>query len=358
MKKIVVGVLCLLMILSGCKSGEEATGITITREKYDELMAAVAENDKLKTDIEYLEQRLDDYQLKEQGDQASTGSTEGTNDSEVAIEEEVKENKLSPSEIEKLNLSPYVGDYGLYGYKDDGGNVIIEPDFDKASTFDNGQAIIVKGGKSGTMDRGGRILWTNTNTYKSMKVEPVNDVVEGSDFESFIKAYKVALEQRDESFIKDHIDENVKISFGGHSGWSGLTSYWSFDEGSEAFYVVMNATLRYGIVDTSGNGTGYTAPYTFANFPSDGDAFTDLICTGSSVNVRTRPTTDSEVITQLSYDVVKGLEEEKDGWYKFALPDGERGYMSATYLKSPLDYRVIFEKQGDKWVVVSFVKGD
>lgn len=369
MKKLMIGVLVVAMALSGCGSAPSTSGITITKEKYDELMAAFNENKQLKDEIDYLETRLQDYELKDPSETGTltnettdpgttTASSTESGTTNQTINESESATALTPSEIEKLTLSPFAGDYGLYGYKDQDGNIVIEADFDTASDFQNAQATVTKGGKSGVMTKSGLVTWTNVETYKPVKVEPQDDLVEGADFATFITEFREALEARDEAKVREHLAEDIKISFGGHTGWDDLVSYWSIDEGSDAFYRVLNAQIRFGVVDTEGDGSRFVAPYTFANFPESMDMYRDKVVTGSSVNVRTRPTTDSEVITQLTYDVVRTLSGDVDGWTKIQLPDGERGFISTQFLKDPLYYRVVFEKIDDKWMVLSFVKGD
>lgn len=60
--------------------------------------------------------------------------------------------------------------------------------------------------------------------------------------------------------------------------------------------------------------------------------YENLYVTGSTVNVRKEPSTDSEVITALSLNtLVKGY-VEKDGWYYISVNDNTFGYMSIKYL--------------------------
>ena len=122
---------------------------------------------------------------------------------------------------------------------------------------------------------------------------------------------------------------------------------------------MMNTTLKYGAVDTSGGlGNAFTVPYYFENFPSDFDAFSYSVCTGSGVNLRSRPSTDSEVVGQASYQVLKVIERVNDDWYQIQLANGDRAYIYATYLQSPIGYRASFTKVDNTWLLDFFVKGD
>lgn len=368
MKKLTALVVALVMTLTAC-GGQTQEGITLTKEMYDELIEYKVENDRLQSEIEYLEQRLEDLtgQPVSSGD-TNTGqetTTAGTSEVETSTAAEVTtaapddEEAYTAEEIASMNLTLFQDTYGYYGYKNDAGEVIIEAQFDSATTFVDGSAKVTNGGKVGTLAKDGEIRWSSTDSYKKVAVEPRNDVKEGSDFADFLEAYRTALEERDEAYIKAHTHPNVKISFGGASGWDGLTDYWSFDEGSEGFYKMMKTTLSYGAVDTSGGlGNAYTAPYMFTDFPSDYDAFTYSVVTGSDVNVRTRPSTDSEIITKVTYDVLKVLEPENDGWTKIQLPDGTRAYIYSSFLWSPVYYRASFTKVDGTWLLDFFVKGD
>ncbi len=358
----------LMLIISGC-GGQQPEGITLTKEIYDELMEAKIENVRLKSEIDYLEQRLVDLTGKpvaEKDDDQVAETETTTPESETSAPDTTESETESPEdegftedEIAQMTLVLYQDSYGYYGYKNSAGKVIIEAQFDSATEFASGAAIITNGGKRGTIDNKGRIQWSKTDAYAKEVIEPRNDVKEGSDFAKFLEAYRTALDEKDVTYVKAHTHPNVKISFGGHSGWSDLVDYWSLDAGDESFYKMMKTTLSYGAVDTSGGlGNAYTAPYIFTDFPDEFDAFTYSVCTGTDVNVRTRPTTDSEIITKVTHEVLKVLEPEKDGWVKIQLPDGTRAYIYGTYLWSPINYRASFTKVDDTWLLDFFVKGD
>lgn len=374
MKKILGLMMIVLLLISGCGSSTEE-GITLTKENYDALMEAKIENNRMKGEIEYLEKRLDDMTGKGSTESSDTSTTtesptsDGTDTGaateeplEEMDEEEEDENTESgytEDEIAAMTLKLYQDDYGFYGYKNAADEVIVEADFDTATGFSNGLATVTSGGKSGTVSTSGVINWTQIDTYKAAVVKPRNDIDEESSFGKFIEEYRQALLNRDEAYIKAHTHPNVKISFGGHSGWDGLVDYWSIDDGSEAFYKMMNTTLKYGAVDSSGGqGNAYMAPYVFTDFPEDMDAFTYSVVVGSGVNIRMRPSTESEIVTTATYEVFKVLEQEKDGWVKIQLPDGTRAYVYGTYLWSPIGYRAEFTKVDNTWLLQFFVTGD
>lgn len=382
MKKGIMTLIVVMLVLTAC-SEAAVEGVTLTKENYDALIAtqleAQTEIEGLKSEVEYLEKRLEDLTGKpvdgtsstteSQASQASTESTESSESTETTTQveeagpsdqgETLEEGAYSSAEISAMTLSLYEDDYGYYGYENASGEIIIEADFDTATAFVDGLARVTSAGKKGTINSGGLISWTSVDTYSSQEVKPRNDVTEDSSFGKFLSDYREALENRDQAYVKAHTHPNVKISFGGHSGWDGLVSYWSLADGSEGFYRMMKTTLQYGAVDTSGGqGNSYSAPYVFTDFPDDLDPYTFGVVVGSGVNLRTRPTTDAEIIGKASYEVLKVIEPETDDWVKVQLADGTRAYIYGTYLWSPIGYRAKFTKVDNTWLLESFVKGD
>jgi len=59
--------------------------------------------------------------------------------------------------LEAQELKPFKHDtYGLYGYKDDKGQIVVQPLFDYAGNFFEGMAVVAIGGKWGYIDRTGK----------------------------------------------------------------------------------------------------------------------------------------------------------------------------------------------------------
>ena len=366
------GILAVIMVMTllaitACGSDTPTDQVVLTRELYDELVSKANENEQLKMQVEGLQTEIDTLkqsmgmgETSDQGEVADTTTEQESGSSDSSAEEANNEEGYSQEAIAAMSLVPYEGDYGLLGYKNEDGEVIIEPKFEKAEAFDGDTALVAAGAKEGLLNRLGVVTWTKVGTYEATKFEPVNDLVSGSDFDTFYQEFLKALEDQDEAYIKAHTYENVKVSFGGMSGWEDLVSYWKMDQAEDTpFYVMMENTLKYGVVDVAGNGTSFQAPYVYASWPEAYDMFTYLACIGDGVNVRNIPTTEgSEVITQLSYDIVQMVEHLDSGWYKIILPNGDLGYVADWLLKSPLDYRVNFSKYDGVWKFDFFVKGD
>ncbi len=88
---------------------------------------------------------------------------------------------------------------------------------------------------------------------------------------------------------------------------------------------------------------------------------------GNNVNLRAKPDLSGEVVSQLSYNVVKvdyensigkNGEEQTYSWLKVETLGGKKGFVSAEFVRSPIDYRAIFTKEKGKWKMTAFVAGD
>ncbi len=372
MKKYIVVLITCLLIISGC-SKDEVQGVTLSRDAYDELVAAKNERDQLQEENEALRVKLQAFTGTESVIDNTDESTDGSivdeagdksenvlsETPEATVTEEANEDPVLDSTPLASAFYLYQDEYGFYGYKNQEGEIVIEADYDTAAEFADGAATVTSGGKTGILTSDGKVNWLAVDTYETVTVKPHDDIEKGSDFGDFIGEYMDALTNGDEAYIKAHTHPNAKISFGGHSGWSGLVDYWSLDEGSEAFYKMMKTTLSYGAVDTSGGmGNEFTSPYMFTDFPSDFDATQYSVVTGSGVNIRKRPTTESDAFEQATYEVLKVLAPEEDGWVKVQMQDGSIGYIYSQYIWSPLYYRASFTKVDGTWLLESFVKGD
>ncbi len=64
----------------------------------------------------------------------------------------------------------------------------------------------------------------------------------------------------------------------------------------------------------------------------------------------------------MKVDYEKSVKEETDEdkylWLKVEILGGKKGFVNAKYVRSPIDYRAIFDKNNGKWKMTAFVAGD
>ena len=81
---------------------------------------------------------------------------------------------------------------------------------------------------------------------------------------------------------------------------------------------------------------------------------------GSNVRVRSQPDTTSNAIDTVSFAILPLARPvtDKEGWTAVQLDTQRVGYISAAYVRSPIDYRAIFRFENRRWQLVTLVAGD
>lgn len=212
------------------------------------------------------------------------------------------------------------------------------------------------------------------NVFKPAKLEPINESKGNVVLRKFLKDLLKVIEKKDVKGLKTFIDPNIQASFGGDKGIDDFIEMWELDikpQKSMVWQELKNAILLGGTFNKD-NENAYYTPYLHTRFPSDYDAFEYAAITGNNVNIRDKPSTGGNVVTKLSYDIVKVLQydmtaskqREKIGdqthdWMKIQMADGKTGYVWGKFCRSSIDYRAGFAKVRDEgWKMTFFVAGD
>lgn len=196
-------------------------------------------------------------------------------------------------------------------------------------------------------------------------VRPVDEGKKDKSFAEFRAKLIQAVNKHDKKYLLSVLDPNIKSSFGGDDGISDFKKFWKIDSPKSKLWKELSAALNNGGNFSDKN--NFTAPYTFASFPDDLDAFEHSVIFGNNVNLRTKPDLSAESAANLSYNVVKVDFENSVGdkaeppnysWLKVETLGGKKGFVSAEFVRSPIDYRAIFTKEKGKWKMTAFVSGD
>lgn len=196
-------------------------------------------------------------------------------------------------------------------------------------------------------------------------VRPVDEGEKDKSFNTFRAKLIEAVKKHDKKYLLGVLDPNIKVSFGGDGGIADFKKFWKIDSPKSKLWDELLTALSNGGVFFDKN--TFTAPYSFEAFPDDLDAFEHQVIFGNNVNLRAKPDVSAEVITQLSYNVVKvdfknsvgkNNEEQSYAWLKVETLGGKKGFVSAEFVRSPIAYRAIFTKEKGKWKMTAFVAGD
>lgn len=215
------------------------------------------------------------------------------------------------------------------------------------------------------------------------KLKPLDPNITDLSLVKFIEDLNLAVENKDEAFILSHLDTEIMNSFGGNGGIEEFKDYWSWNSGETGFWLVMKKILSLG-GGKYVEGVSYSMPYVFSDWPENTnyDPYTYMAITGSNVNVRDTPSlTDSQVLGQFTYDIVKvdydksypsyeqHKKERKTGlyndvigykrWFYSESVDGNlKGYVYRDFIWSPIGYRIGFYKIEGEWKITSLLAGD
>ncbi|HEX8368589.1 MAG TPA: SH3 domain-containing protein [Pyrinomonadaceae bacterium] len=203
------------------------------------------------------------------------------------------------------------------------------------------------------------------------KVLPVDEGKTDASFSAFREKTLQAARRRDVKYILSIVEPNIKNTFGDSNGIEEFKKMWKINGRQSEFWDEFITVLTNGGAFFKRRGAPkkqiFQAPYTFTEFPEDLDAIEHQIIFGNNVNLRSQPETSAPVVAALSYNIVKvdfensvkdENKEDKYLWLKVETLGGKKGFVNARYVRSPVDYRAVFEKRNGKWKMVTFVAGD
>lgn len=205
--------------------------------------------------------------------------------------------------------------------------------------------------------------------FEKGKLNPVNEGPLNKEWVAFEKKLRAAIIQKDVSFILDHVDPEIKASFGDPEGVEIFKKIW-FESKSQTnqFFDILERMLDLGGTFDNKNKSIYTMPYVFTTFPEDFDAFEYVAIVGEGVRMRDEPSTKGARLAALSYDIVrfKGVQSDDydtiggdtHRWAQIETADGTVGWVWGKYVYSPIDFRAGWEQTDDAWQLFFFVSGD
>ena len=209
-------------------------------------------------------------------------------------------------------------------------------------------------------------LLVNSGLGQERFLRPVDEGAEDASFLTFRNKLIAAVGKKDSRYILSMVDPKIKNGFGGRDGIANFRRDWKLDRHDSEFWPKFGWVIKNGGSFT-GEGNkrrnSFAAPYIYSKWPEDLDAFEYFAITGTDVNLRKAPRTDSEVAGKLSHNLVKiesdvGNDGKVPEWRRVTTLGGQTGYVHRDYIRSSVDYRAGFEKKRGRWVMTFFLAGD
>ena len=200
------------------------------------------------------------------------------------------------------------------------------------------------------------------------KLYPVDEAPLDTAFFVFRESLKKVIAEKDVFGLLDVVDKDIKVSFGGENGLADFVTIWNLDTkqpDSLEIWKALESVLSQGGVFKNGRKAFY-APYYYATWPSEYEAYDYGVIAGSGVRMRETPSLNSRIVKTVSHNIVTILEEkepqeiggEVHPWVKVEGLDGTQGYVYGKFVGYPISFRAGFESKPEGWRMVFFVAGD
>lgn len=198
---------------------------------------------------------------------------------------------------------------------------------------------------------------------------PRDETEEDESFATFIEDYKKAIEEKDLSFVKEHMDERIKLGFGGFDGIENFDVVWGMEDNVEtsSFWDEMDMLLSLGFVkeyyEEFGYTGGFVGPYTFVDFPETGDPdtydpFFFVAAMYEKTPIYRMPWEGSGLIAEVDYEVMQLANPMHHEWYMVNLSDGRLGWAHGDTIRQPIDLRAKFSNIDGVWTLIYLLTGD
>jgi len=195
---------------------------------------------------------------------------------------------------------------------------------------------------------------------KNPKVFPIDQSSKDISLIKFKNEILNAIEKKDTNFIVSVLDTNILNSFGGNGGIQEFWDMWQIEDPNTSFWNELKKVFTMGGTFIDNNKNMFAMPYLFSIWPEDLDPFTYVAAINKNVELYESPSKKSKIIKKISYEILMlvDFEEENNNWKNVMTLDSVYGFIQKDFIRSPIDYRVVLQKEKDKWKIISFVAGD
>jgi hypothetical protein len=184
---------------------------------------------------------------------------------------------------------------------------------------------------------------------------PVDEARAKPDFYTYRARLLAAIERRDVDATVIELHPAIRLGFDGSGGIDGFRKrVVERPESWEELRVVL------ALGGSFSSPTAFAAPYVYSRWPEQFNSFECAAIIGRNVRLRSAPRLDAPITTTMSHSIVRLLDRGGDGrlWSHVVLGDGRTGYVWHAYVRSPVDYRALFNLENGRWRMTAFVSGD
>jgi hypothetical protein len=210
----------------------------------------------------------------------------------------------------------------------------------------------------------GAALAFSAGLASAAQLLPVDEGAKDASFVAFRDELKRIIARKDAKSLMRIVVPSIKNSFGGDDGAVNFKKMWKPTDAKSPVWPVLALVVAMG--GRFENKKTFVAPYVYSDFPDDLDGFETIVVTAKNAVMREQPKADAPVVRTLGYDILTiakpsaKLQHEAapDDWLEVSDADGKRGFVLQRELRSPIDFRAIFEKRKTSWRMTVLVVGD
>jgi hypothetical protein len=183
-----------------------------------------------------------------------------------------------------------------------------------------------------------------------------------ADLDALVMTLAKAAAAKDFAPFEAAMTPTATASFGGDEGPAGFRRAYGVDQPDSPFWSEWAKASALG--GTFEESEIYVLPYTSSALPDDADPYSSLIAVGEKTALYDAPKADAKVIGDVTHQLLEQLDVEPADLEKtgpdfvHVKADMGEGYVRIAEVRSPIDYRAIFEKIDGKWKLTAFVAGD
>ena len=197
---------------------------------------------------------------------------------------------------------------------------------------------------------------------------------------AFVTDLKKAISTKDDKWIVSVLDKDVISTYGDEPGIDVFKNYWTPENDSTDFWpylknvVAMGGVFLHDTADETGK-YQFVFPYAYdIEMGIEDDYYLLGVITGKNVNLRSAPNTQSQVVRQLSHEVIFFDYDDQSAltanvglnpfgepeWYHVTTYDKRhKGWVNWQYVYSLLGPRLfLFKDEKGRWRISAFVAGD
>ena len=189
-----------------------------------------------------------------------------------------------------------------------------------------------------------------------LRLPPRDECARDASFAAFRSQLLAVIDRKDAKGLLALTAEDIAFSFGGGQGKPDFIQSWKLEGSQQSpIWKELAGALGLGCAVAPDY---FAAPSMFADFPEDLDFFEHVVAVTPAAFAHAAPDILSERLLRLDHDILMVTDGGGGDWLGVKLADGRVAFVRREDVRSPIDYRAIFEKRDGRWLMTAFLAGD